>query len=586
MNKKSSKQAQSRSVTFYHLLKASWFIFIISLSFGFYHFLFFERIFPNIYVMNVNIGGLTPDEANNRLTQISIPKQLVFSLKRKDFSLKSKDIDVGYDIDNTISTAYEIYRNKPFYQILLSFQQLVNKKTMPLVITYNQESFYSFLKQKEAEELSLAIKPKVSVVNGKIEIDRGKIGEVIDFVKAKQNLTKALEYGDTNQIEIPITLVDQTLNQDQTDNLYQRAENLLKKQIIFTFESNEYPYQTQSVVNLIDPYEGYNNEEIDNLISNLSKIIERDPQNPVFVFENDRVKEFSPAVNGVIILKNELRKKIINGLDVLEKNNESLVIIEIPTQQTLPEYQTSQVNNLGINTLIGVGKSRFSHSIPSRIHNVALAASKFNGILIKPGESFSFNKTLGDVSSYTGYQQAYIIKDGQTILGDGGGVCQVSTTLFRALLDAGLPITERRAHAYRVSYYEEDSSPGFDATVYDPSPDLKFTNNTPGHILIQTKTDTSAKTLRFEIYGTDDGRVAVVTKPVITSVTPPPDDLYIDDPTLPSGTTKQIDWKAWGAKVSFKYTVTRNNEVLIDKTFYSNYQPWQAKYLRGTGPQF
>jgi vancomycin resistance protein YoaR len=191
---------------------------------------------------------------------------------------------------------------------------------------------------------------------------------------------------------------------------------------------------------------------------------------------------------------------------------------------------------------------------------------------------------LGDVSVYTGYQQAYIIKGGQTVLGDGGGVCQVSTTFFRAALDAGLPIIERHPHAYRVSYYEQNSKPGFDATVYSPSVDLKVKNDTPAYILIQTKTDIKNATLTFELYGTSDGRVATVSSPYIWDVTPAPPALYIDDPTLPAGQIKQIDFAAAGAKTSFDYKVTRGEEILQQKTFYSNYRPWQARYLRGTKP--
>jgi len=169
-------------------------------------------------------------------------------------------------------------------------------------------------------------------------------------------------------------------------------------------------------------------------------------------------------------------------------------------------------------------------------------------------------------------------------LGDGGGVCQVSTTLFRALLDAGLPITERQAHAYRVGYYEQDSPPGIDATVYSPSPDLKFRNDTGNSILIVARANPKNYSLVFELYGTSDGRVATISKPVVTNVVPAPEDLYQDDPTLPTGTVKQIDFKAAGAKVTFKYKVTRNGETLSDRTFTSNYRPWQAIYLRGIAP--
>src|SRR5205085_743367 len=128
------------------------------------------------------------------------------------------------------------------------------------------------------------------------------------------------------------------------------------------------------------------------------------------------------------------------------------------------------------------------------------------GVLIAPGQVFSFSKAIGEVSSFTGYKQAYVIENGKTVLGDGGGVCQVSTTLFRAALNAGLPIVERHPHAYRVQYYEEDSGPGIDAAVYVPSVDLKFKNDTGHHILIQAYADVENLRLTFDLYGANDGR--------------------------------------------------------------------------------
>jgi vancomycin resistance protein YoaR len=168
------------------------------------------------------------------------------------------------------------------------------------------------------------------------------------------------------------------------------------------------------------------------------------------------------------------------------------------------------------------------------------------------------------------------------VLGDGGGVCQVSTTVFRAALNAGLPITDRRAHAYRVGYYEQDSKPGIDATVYNPTTDLKFLNDTGNHILVQTKVDTKNLKMEVNIYGTKDGRTASISEPKVSGQVAPPATMYVDDPTLPVGQMKQIDYSAWGAKVSFNYKVMKGEEVVYEKTFYSNYQPWQAVYLKGT----
>lgn len=232
--------------------------------------------------------------------------------------------------------------------------------------------------------------------------------------------------------------------------------------------------------------------------------------------------------------------------------------------------------------MIASGSSLFEGSIPSRVYNIGLAASRLNGVLIPPGSVFSFDQSVGDISALSGYQQAYVIQNGHTVLGDGGGVCQVSTTMFRAALNAGLPIVERHAHAYRVHYYEEDMPVGFDAAIYSPTVDLKFQNDTQHYILIQSVFDAANEHLTFNLYGTSDGRTVSMTQPVILSQTPAPPPLYQDDPNLPAGTIQQTDFTANGAVVYFTRTVTKNGKTILFDKFQSAYQPWQAVYERGT----
>jgi len=267
---------------------------------------------------------------------------------------------------------------------------------------------------------------------------------------------------------------------------------------------------------------------------------------------------------------------------LLESDNKHETV-EIAVARTTPSVTTNKVNELGINERIGRGESYYAHSIPNRIYNVGLSSARLNSALIAPGEEVSFNKLVGEVSSATGYRSAYIIEKGRTVLGDGGGLCQVSTTMFRAVMSAGLPITERWAHAYRVSYYELNSKPGVDATVIAPSKDFRFKNDTPGHILIQTINDPKKLHLVIEIYGTNDGRMVTTTEPKVWGIAPPPPDIYQDDPSLATGTVKQVDWSAWGAKASFEYRVVRDGETIQEKVFSSSYRPWANVYLRGTG---
>jgi len=322
------------------------------------------------------------------------------------------------------------------------------------------------------------------------------------------------------------------------------------------------------------------------LLTILDPIIEElyvKPIDAVFKFENGKVTTFKQSSNGkaadIETLKNDLTATFAKTIPYTKP-----LTITIPIHRKIlePNITTEKVNDLGIKELIGEGTSYFKKSIPNRIYNITLAASKLNGILVEPNETFSFNTALGDISAFTGYKQAYVIQNGRTILGDGGGVCQVSTTFFRALLNSGLPIVERHAHSYRVGYYEQDSPPGFDATIFTPSIDLRFKNDTGSHILIQSSVDTDAQKLTFSLFGTSDGRVVTITKPVIKNRVAPPEPAYQDDPNLPKGQIKQVEYAAEGAKVSFSREVTRNNEVILSDTFKSNFQPWQAIYLRGT----
>ncbi len=322
------------------------------------------------------------------------------------------------------------------------------------------------------------------------------------------------------------------------------------------------------------------------LIAILSPMIEKlhsEPIDSLFTFQNGRVTVFKPSKDGQTVNIEELKNQISSKfLTVVSSSKPETIVTEIPVRVLKPKITTDKANNLGIKELLASGTSLFQHSIPNRIYNISLASTRLNGILVAPGEVFSFGKALGDISAFTGYLQAYVIQNGKTILGDGGGVCQVSTTFFRALLNAGLPIVERHAHAYRVGYYEQDSPPGLDATVFLPSVDLKFKNDTGNYILIQTYIDPNIPRLTFELYGTKDGREVSITTPVVTNQTPAPPDVFQDDPTLPKGQVKQVDFAAAGANVYFTRQVIKNGKVIIADRFDSDFRPWQAVYLRGT----
>lgn len=556
---------------------------VLFLGYNLYH---YGLIFPNTFIAGVNVSSLPPEKASLFLAEnIEVPEKIILVANDTPWVIKTEEINLIYDYSSSATAAYERTRTgNIFYDFAKRATSLFVRTNLGLRMSLDEEKLQSALSVIAGEITLEPVYPSVEVIRNQISVEKGKVGTDLDVKILRAKIGQVLAFASSEPIVIPLKEIDPTLTDEEAQVLADRAEKLKNKVLTLKFEFQTFTYKGNQLLGLLDAKKEYRQGAIEELANEIAKIINREPQDSVFVFEEGRVKEFAPSKDGVTLNSEALTEKIKESLIILETSEDTLVSIVVPVERKAPKIQTGDVNNLGIKELIGRGSSRFAGSIANRIYNISLASSRFKGVLVAPGEIFSFNNVLGDVSIFTGYKQAYIIKDGKTILGDGGGVCQVSTTLFRAALNAGLPIIERRAHAYRVAYYEQDSPPGLDATVYAPTTDLKFKNDTPGHILIQPVVDTKKAFLAFEIYGTSDGRTARTSRPVVTDVVAPPEDLYQDDPTLPAGTIKQVDFKAWGAKVIFNYTVEKDGETIYQKTFVSNFRPWQAVYLRGTGP--
>ena len=231
------------------------------------------------------------------------------------------------------------------------------------------------------------------------------------------------------------------------------------------------------------------------------------PEDARLAFEEGRVGAFSLSKNGWEI-------DVEKSLEIVKKNFAEDIFskdIKLETKTLKPDVTSTDLDKYGIKELISQGVSNFRGSPKNRIHNIRTGASKFNGILIKPGEEFSFIKALGPVDKSTGYLPELVIKVDKTIPEYGGGMCQVSTTMFRAALLAGLKITARTNHAYPVQYYAPH---GLDATVYIPKPDLTFMNDTPNHILVQTRIEGTQ--LFFDFFGTSDRRETKIVGPFVT----------------------------------------------------------------------
>ena len=310
------------------------------------------------------------------------------------------------------------------------------------------------------------------------------------------------------------------------------------------------------------------------------------PTDAVFEMTDGRVTKFSPSVDGE---KLDLEKSYEILLQELSPAAEPTSgTIELPVTVAYPDVPTEKSNPYGIKEILGVGSSNFKGSPSNRRHNIALGASSLNGLLVAPGEVFSLVGALGEIDGEHGYLTELVIRDNKTTPEFGGGLCQIGTTTFRTVLAAGLPVTERRNHSYRVSYYERDGNgdymgPGKDATIYDPSPDFKFTNDTGHHILIMT--NITGDRISFTFWGVSDGRRAKQTDAVILSQTAPPPKKVILTTDLPVGQEKCTELAHAGAKAVFTYTVTMADGEVRKEDIFSQYKPWQEVCLLGATPE-
>lgn len=295
-------------------------------------------------------------------------------------------------------------------------------------------------------------------------------------------------------------------------NLKQELTDLSLKELTLLIQGEKRTIAVETIRGWLEPYTReytgkedvrISSEKMGEYLVSISPLVNIQPVNAKFKLVDGKAEEFVPSEYGrrldVDTSKRIISDAIINGL------KEATLPVEIIE----PAITLNRVNELGITTLIGRGESDFKGSPLSRIHNIKVGSAKYNGEILKPGETFSFNSILGEADEQSGYQPELVIKKGKLTYEYGGGLCQVSTTLFRAAIMAGLPILERRPHSFPVRYYDPQ---GFDATIYPGVVDLKFKNDTLNHILIQSRIEGTK--LTFDIYGPTDSRKVALEGPI------------------------------------------------------------------------
>lgn len=499
---------------------------------------------------------------------------------------------LSFDAKETAKNAIQYGKDKSFVKnIIKTFNTLINGKKIELVYNLEEKKIKELLKTKYQEleypaqdaKLIIEVNEKDNNTETNIYIEEEGIGKIIDYKKAISTLKNNLSLAQN----ISIHLEDKT---DYPQIYKKKMENKISeiKELVKISPINLYHENRQWRVNKNDFAKWLNFKQIENediiielnsnkikefLSKEIAPNIDKEPVKADFVIKNGKVENFQLAEKGLNLEIDKTTAKIQETI----KNKESeinLIVSDI-------SYNTSNNLNLGIKEIIGTGHSSYAGSSSNRRHNIRVGAESLNGILIKPGQEFSLVQTLGDIDAENNYLPELVIKGNETIPEYGGGLCQVGTTVFRTALNAGLEITERRNHSYRVSYYEPA---GTDATIYSPKPDLKFLNDTPNHIMIQYRIEESD--LYFDFWGTNDGRKASTTDPVIYNIKAPLPTKYIETEDMEPGKVKCTESAHNGADAYFDYTIVypegeKGQAEERERRFYSRYMPWQEVCLIG-----
>jgi len=310
-------------------------------------------------------------------------------------------------------------------------------------------------------------------------------------------------------------------------------------------------------------------------LQRLADEIARAPCEPHFDYDSqtNRLTTVTPGQNGYALDVGAAQEL------VTEACFSSVREIELPVKVISPRVTRADLEALLPLKLISEGQSGFRGSKLARVQNIRVATARFNGVVVPAGATFSFDESLGPVNVANGYSESLVIYGDRTMLGPGGGVCQVSTTCFRAAFWGGYPIVERHPHSYRIAYYEPPV--GLDAAVFSPMVDVKFLNDTDTPILILTECDEANAKLYFRFYGKPTGRQVTLEGPTISNPVKVGEPIYEEDPTLSPGERVQVEAAHDGLDVTL-YRVVKQGDTIISKDkFFSRYVPWPARYRVG-----
>lgn len=572
------------------------FIALITWTLG-YQLMYAGRIFPGVSVAGVDVSGLTRDEAAVRLNQtLSYPitGKILFRDGEKVWVASPAELGMVFDPSSSAATAYGLGRSGGLFGALSG--QIHARSagvTVPPVILFDQRVAYQYLTQIGVQVNQPVAEASLSLEGTNVAAHPGQMGRELKIDATLIFLGAQLQSFTDGEVKLVVQevqpqILDVSAQAEAARQVLSQPLTLVIPNFI-EGDAGPFVYDTQVLASLLGVQRVQNGNQAEvhvvldttglrDLLAPVKAQVDRASSDAKFIF-NDDTRRLDLMADSKVGREMDLGASITAINDALWRGEHTIPLVINEAQPRVSGTATAE--ELGITQLLHSESSYFYGSSAERIQNIEAAAARYHGVLIAPGETFSMGEAMGDVSLENGFAEALIIYGGRTIKGVGGGVCQVSTTFFRAVFNAGFPVVERYSHAYRVSYYERTAGggvdprlAGLDATVYFPLVDFKFTNDSPYWILMETYMGNGSLTWKF--YSTPDGRSVTwdTTGPI--NVVPAPPPLFEVNPELDKNEMEQKDWAANGADVTVSRTVWKNGAVYFQDQFVTHYEPWQA----------
>jgi vancomycin resistance protein YoaR len=564
-----------------------------------------NRVLPGVTLNGTSLAGLNQSEAVQAIaSNYSFPQtgHILLQAGESSWMVSPAQLGVYLDAPNSAKLALAVGRKNP---LKLFETTLFGYNTSPSFI-FDERVAVQYLNGLSAVVNQPVKEASLSIQNGQVAVVQGQPGRVLDIAASLRSITQQINQMQDGTVHLSVSemqpkVLDVTQQGEQVQAILSQPLTINMPSDfnspaagpwtiapadlagLLTFKENSQGQATTLSVEVNKPL----------MIAYLKSIeshIDQDPQNPRFTF-NDDTRQLEVVKSAVVGRKLALDRSVSTINDALLKGDHSAVLQLDTTQPQVTDASTGA--ELGITELVSEYTSYFHGSTSERVQNIQTAAASFFGLLVPPGATLSMSDVLGNISLDNGYAEAAIILGDQTIQGVGGGVCQVSTTLFRTAFYGGYKIVERNPHAYRVKYYEQINSSGqhdaslagLDATVFVPLVDFKFTNDSQYWLLMETYVSPTNNSLMWKFYSTKDGRSVVSNTTGVQNLVDPPDPKYIEDPSLPAGTIKQTDYAVQGATVIVTRTVNRGGEVIDSDKFVTKYEPWPDIFAYGPGTE-